>query len=223
MHASRCSPWNQRPGLIALVSIINHLARMSASSDSDLSNVKQEPRLSSNPYLQQVDDIRSAVINEFDALLATPAVLRELNAAIKPLWNEASKSVRVKKIGNQYHSRIMMIEFEHSAAVKDHVEKLVKSKGRDKEQKRTDLLEGLILLKQLKHYSLNRPEFSPTGCCPAWYQQIFGGSADSSGIAEELTVADNNTNEDDIIDIDTLDKSSQAVTVAAAPVNFEQS
>jgi hypothetical protein len=82
-----------------------------SASNVDLDEVKEEPRLPSNPYLQQFDDIRTAVITEF-ALHTTPAAaLRELNAAIKPptdnaaikpLWEEASKSIRIKKLGNQY-------------------------------------------------------------------------------------------------------------------------
>jgi hypothetical protein len=43
--------------------------------------VKEEPHLPSNPYLQQFDDIRSAVITQF-APLATSAAVRELNAII---------------------------------------------------------------------------------------------------------------------------------------------
>jgi hypothetical protein len=150
------------------------------SSNADLDEVKEESLLPSNPYLQQFDDIRSAVVTHF-APYATPAALRELNAAIMPLWSEASTPVRIKKTGSQYHSRITMIEFEHSVSVKDHVERLVKAKNKDKEQQRADLIEGLVLLKQLKHYSLHRPEFSPTGCIPAWYQQISGDNANSSG------------------------------------------
>jgi MORN repeat len=113
----------------------------------------------------------------------------------------------------------MLLEFEHSVSVKDHVEKLVKSKNKDKELKRADLIESLVLLKQLKHYNLHRPEFSSRGCIPAWYQQISGDSANSSGVAELLTVVDNDSNEDDIIDIDNLDES--AVIVARTLVKAE--
>jgi MORN repeat len=114
----------------------------------------------------------------------------------------------------------MMIEFEHSASVKEHVEKLVKTKVKDKEQKRADLIEGLVLLKQLKHYSLNRPDFSPTGCIPAWYQQNSRGGVNSSDIVEFVTVIDNDSSENDFIDIDTLEDGS-AVTVATAHVKIE--
>jgi hypothetical protein len=192
-----------------------------SASNADLGNVKEEPRLPSNPYLQQFDDIRSAVITELDAPLATPAALRELNAAIKPLWDEASRTVRVKKSGSQYHSHIMMIEFEHSVPVKDLVEKLVKTKAKDKEQKRTDLLEGLILLKQLKHYSLHRPEFSSTtGCVPAWYQQISGDNGTTSGVTDYIIVLDNE--ETDITDVDAMDRDESAVAVIRTPVKSEQ-
>jgi hypothetical protein len=113
----------------------------------------------------------------------------------------------------------MVIEFEHNASVEDHVEKLVKAKAKAKELKRTDLIEGLILLKQLKHNNLNRPDFSPIGCIPASYQQISADSDTSSGIVEYLTVVDNGINENDIIDVDTLDES--AVLVARTPLKAE--
>jgi hypothetical protein len=134
-----------------------------------MSVIKEELVLASNPYLQQFEDVRLATIAQFTALDTTTA-LRELRASIKPLWASASASARIKKPGARYFSRCTLIEKEHSKAVKDHVERLVKSTAKDKQQQRASLLEGLILLKQLQMYTINPPDLSPVGCVPAWYQ-----------------------------------------------------
>jgi hypothetical protein len=158
-----CQKWPTQTEPVSSSSSLLAKASMSAPKPGA---VKEESvQLAPNPYLQQLDDICSKEITE-----AAPLTLSELKAALKPLWKETSKTVRIRKIGSQHRSRIMTIEFEQSVSVKDHIERLVKS------QKRVDLIEGLVLLKQLKYNSLNRPDFSSTGCIPAWYQQISGDS-----------------------------------------------
>jgi hypothetical protein len=170
--------------------------------------VKQEAQATrgGNAYLQLFEDIRTKELARLSQL-STTAALRELEAAIRPLWSKASETVRRKKVIttkqpdgstkrelSRYSTKIKRIDDEHSAQARQHIEQLLKKNTKSTEQQRTDLTEALILLKQLQAYNVNPGKLHEQGCIPAWYQELTGISdcanelIDISGEDDERTV-----------------------------------
>jgi hypothetical protein len=148
--------------------------------------VKQEAQEArgDNAYLQLFEDIRTEELARLSQL-STKDALRELEAAIRPLWSRASETVRRKKVIttkqpdgstkrelSRYSTKIKRIDVEHSALASQHFEQLLKKNSKNTQQQRTNMTEALILLKQLQAYNLKPAKLHEQGCIPAWYQEL---------------------------------------------------
>jgi hypothetical protein len=193
--------------------------KMPRPRKSALAAVKAEAQevRGGNAYLQQFTDVRTRELAVFSRL-STKKALPRLDAAIKPLWADASATVCNTPVGQRRlrSADCTRLERLHGANVKNHIANLLDKASKDPEKQRIDLTDALILLKQLQLYDSCMPQ---PGCVPDWLQALRQANTAKrhSELREVIVLSDDNDGE--IIDADNADISTASACDGTEPVS----
>jgi hypothetical protein len=169
--------------------------------------VKEEPQevRGGNAYLQKFTDVRRDALARFSRL-STKKALSQLDAAITPLWADATATVSNAPVGQRKlrSTDCTRLQQLHGRYAQNHIAKLLDKASKNPKQQKAELLEAFILLKQLQLYDncMRVP-----GCVPDWLRAIAPPS--QNALSEVILISDDEDTE--IIDAETADTSTDAV------------